>query len=199
MAQWPASSCVNITVVGSGYVGLMVGLSNGIMNDVLNFSRIEAGQVSYDIHPVVIRAVVEAVAPMVELQAREKGLELVIPRGSSQLVARADRAKVEQIVLNLLSNAVKFTDAGGTVEMTCGTEADHVWLSVRDTGTGIQEDHLESIFAPFVQVGRSLGPKEGTGLGLAISRDLARAMNGELGVQSAEGVGSTFTLTLPGG
>ena len=172
----------------------------GIINDILNFSRIEAGQVTYEIAPFVMRDVVEAVSPMVDLQAREKGLTLIIPRGSSQLIARTDRAKVEQILLNLLSNAVKFTDEGGTVEMTCDTEADHIWLKVRDTGVGIPEDHLESIFAPFVQVGRSLAsPKEGTGLGLAISRDLARAMKGDLTVTSIEGQGSTFTLTLPKG
>jgi signal transduction histidine kinase len=93
---------------------------------------------------------------------------------------------------------VKFTPAGGRIELHCGVSDDVVCLSVEDTGIGIPPDQLESIFAPFVQVGRTLAtPKEGTGLGLAISRDLARAMHGDLTVDSQEGVGSTFTLTMP--
>jgi signal transduction histidine kinase len=113
-------------------------------------------------------------------------------------VARADRGKLEQILLNLLSNAVKFTSQGGHVLLTCGASADQVVIEVRDTGRGIPPDKLEAIFEPFVQVGRSLTQTgEGTGLGLAISRDLARAMGGDLTVASELDVGSAFTLTLP--
>lgn len=170
----------------------------GIINDILNFSRIEAGKVSYAIGPIGMQELVDSVAPMIEPQARKKRLRLRMNRCSPALTARADRSKVEQILLNLLSNAVKFTEEGGEITISCGTEGDHVWLKVSDTGIGIPAGQLESIFAPFTQVGRSLAsPMEGTGLGLAISRDLARAMRGELIAESREGRGSTFTLLLP--
>jgi PAS domain S-box-containing protein len=169
----------------------------GIINDLLNFSRIEAGKIAYAIEPVVLHEVVEAVAPMVVPQAVAKRLQLKVGTCSTTAVALADRPKVEQIVLNLLSNAVKFTPEGGEIELTCGEEADRAWLRVRDTGVGIPADQLEAVFAPFVQVGRSLAnPKEGAGLGLAISRELARAMSGDLIVESREGAGSLFTLAL---
>ena len=170
----------------------------GIINDILNFSRMEAGQVVYDIGPVDIQAVIALVVPMVAPQADAARLRLTTGHCPVGIIARADRAKVEQILLNLLSNAVKFTKENGEIEVACHLEGDRVLVSVRDTGVGIPADQLDKIFAPFVQVGRSLAsPKEGTGLGLAISRDLARAMGGDLMVTSEEGRGSTFTLTLP--
>jgi PAS domain S-box-containing protein len=172
----------------------------GIINDILNFSRIEAGQVVYDIRSVPVREILEAVTPMILPQAKMKDLRLGIGACPPDLVVNADAAKLEQILINLLSNSVKFTEPGGTIELGCELNGDRVWISVRDTGIGIAEHELESIFAPFVQVGRNLAnPKEGTGLGLAISRDLARAMHGDLTVQSQEGVGSTFTVRMPGG
>jgi hypothetical protein len=168
-----------------------------IINDILNFSRIEGGQLAYTIGPVSLCAVMDTVAPMIEPQAVMKQIELGRWRGADA-VALADRAKAEQILLNLLSNAVKFTPAGGRVDLMCAAQNDHVILSVSDTGVGIAAEHIGSIFQPFVQVGRSLtSPHEGTGLGLAISSDLADAMGGKLSVESKLGVGSTFTLTLP--
>jgi signal transduction histidine kinase len=105
---------------------------------------------------------------------------------------------VEQILLNLLSNAVKFTDPGGRISVSCGVVDGQAQIKVVDTGQGIGVDHHESIFEPFVQLGRTLtSPHEGTGLGLAISRDLARGMGGELRLESTPGQGSTFTLSLP--
>ena len=105
---------------------------------------------------------------------------------------------MEQVLLNLLSNAVKFTPEGGRIEVACFAVDGRAALSVRDTGPGIPTDKLETIFEPFVQLGRSLTTgHEGTGLGLSISRDLARAMHGDLAVESAPGEGATFTLTLP--
>jgi PAS domain S-box-containing protein len=170
----------------------------GIINDILNFSRIEAGQVTYDIGPVVIRDVLNDVAPMLAPQVRAKGVDLRVVECPPDVVAVADKAKVEQILINLMSNAAKFTGSGGVIELTCESAVDRVCIALRDSGTGIPEDKLEAIFAPFVQVGRGLStPKEGTGLGLAISRDLARAMGGDLTVTSALGAGSTFTLRLP--
>jgi PAS domain S-box-containing protein len=171
----------------------------GIINDLLNFTRIERGQVNYDFGPVALDLAVCNVLPMVQPQAESRGLTLAT-EPDRRLVAHADRAKVEQIVLNLLSNAVKFTVAGGSISIGTFDRGPVVGVRVSDTGIGIPAEKLDSIFEPFVQVGRSLvTPHEGTGLGLAISRDLALRMNGDLTVVSEPGRGSTFELTLPKG
>jgi PAS domain S-box-containing protein len=169
-----------------------------VINDILNFARIEAGQVAYTYQPVVISDVVEAVAQMIAPLAAAKGLRLTVGECPPDVTAWADKSKVEQIIVNLLSNAVKFT-TNGEITLTCDYEnPTRVAICVRDTGSGIADDQLDKIFEPFVQVGRSLtNSREGTGLGLAISRDLARAMGGEIAVGSETGCGSTFTLTLP--
>jgi signal transduction histidine kinase len=169
-----------------------------IISDLLNFSRIEAGQIEYEIEPVALRESIATVAAMLEPQAIEKGIELVQGPCPPELAALADRVKVEQIILNLCSNAVKFTEAGGRVEVRCEVFGGFVAVAVSDTGAGIAPEDLERVFEPFVQLGRGLTSRqEGTGLGLAISRDLARAMRGNLTVLSEAGKGSTFTLTLP--
>jgi signal transduction histidine kinase len=170
----------------------------GIINDILNFSRIEAGQVTYDIAEFAVAEAVHAVTPMITPQALAKHIELDTEGCAIPERALGDMAKVEQILLNLLSNAVKFTASGGRISIDCRVQGGKVRIAVTDTGVGIPADQLEAVFAPFMQVGRGLAsPKEGTGLGLAISRDLARAMGGDLTVKSTPGVGSTFTLSLP--
>jgi PAS domain S-box-containing protein len=170
----------------------------GIISDLLNFSRIEAGHLTYDIAPVPLISVINGVVQLVEPQAHSKGLTLRADPTNSDCVALADRAKLDQIVLNLLSNAVKFTAAGGSIRIQCVANKETVSINIIDTGAGIPADKLDAIFEPFVQLGRSLSSAhEGTGLGLAISRDLARAMSGDLSVTSKLGEGSTFSLRLP--
>jgi signal transduction histidine kinase len=114
-------------------------------------------------------------------------------------VVVGDQEKIEQVVLNLLTNASKFTPEGGRIELSCSRRPGAVDISVSDTGRGIDQDKLEAIFDPFVQVDRKSNEssQQGVGLGLAISRELARAMGGDLTVESSIGVGSTFTFTLP--
>jgi PAS domain S-box-containing protein len=170
----------------------------GLINEVLNYAKLETGTVSYDIEDVVARESMVAAESLVAPQARAKGLTLATAECSPDVTARADPEKLRQILVNLLSNAVKFTDPGGRVEMTCTADAEQVRLHIRDTGIGIPADKLHVIFDPFVQVRGDLARRhEGTGLGLAISRDLARAMGGDLTVESAPRAGSTFTLALP--
>ena len=169
-----------------------------LINDVLNLARIESGRVEYVLEPVDLRALMADVPPMVEPQAGAKGLALQVDV-PSDVVVRADREKVQQIVINLLSNAIKFTPAGGRVRVEAGPAAEpgRVWIAVTDTGIGIPPEKQGSVFDPFVQVDMSRTRRsEGSGLGLAISRDLARGMGGDLTLASAEGTGSTFTLTL---
>jgi len=169
-----------------------------IVNDLLNYSRMEAGGVTYEHELVFAHEVVEGVLAMVTPQIERKQLRLRRGPCPPNITAIADRLKVEQVVLNLLSNAVKFTPEGGTITVLCGRNEESVTIGVTDTGPGIPEDKLEAIFDPFVQLGRTLTSKhEGAGLGLAISRDLARAMDGDVRVESVEGEGSTFTLRLP--
>lgn len=172
----------------------------GIISDLLNFSRIEAGHLRYEVEPVALASVIEAVAPMVEPAAAAKKIEVKAKPLASRCVALGDRARIDQILLNLLSNAIKCTAAGGTVIVQCAAKGKTASIAVTDTGRGVPKDKLESIFEPFVQLGRSLSSShEGMGLGLSISRDLARAMGGDLTVSSKAGVGSAFTLTLPRG
>jgi signal transduction histidine kinase len=176
-----------------------------VINEVLNYARVEVGAVTYDLQPTLVADVVAGAAPLVEPQRAAKGLRLDVRlpefAGRPARCVLADRDKLQQILLNLLSNAVKFTPEGGrvVVEVLDRSDADgQAVLRVADSGMGIPADKLEAIFEPFVQVGRALNnPAEGTGLGLAISRDLARGMGGDLTVESTPGVGSTFTLTLP--
>lgn len=169
-----------------------------LINDILNFSRLEAEQVTYRIEAVSVAPVVENVVSMIAPQAKARGLVLRGGECPSDLTARADPSKVEQVLLNLLSNALKFTPPNGRVSLRCTDDGDRVLIHVDDTGPGIPPDRQAAIFEPFVQLDRSLqSPRDGTGLGLAISRDLARGMHGELTVVSAVGVGSTFTLALP--
>jgi len=173
----------------------------GIINDILNFSRIEAGQVAYEAAPVPLASVVDTVTTMVEPQITTKGIELERGRCDPSVVATADRAKVQQILLNLLSNAVKFTPPGGRITVACEADGDRAVMTVDDTGPGVPPEKREEIFEPFVQLGRSLTTgHEGTGLGLAISRDLARGMGGDLVCEAApdgDGGGARFTLSLP--
>ena len=170
----------------------------GIVNDLLNYGRIEAGEVVYDLSPLSLHEVGARVLAMVAPQADRK--QLLLEQGGDVPVvsALADQLKTEQIVLNLVSNAVKFTPEGGVVTVTCALRDGMATIEVRDTGPGIPEDMQEMIFDPFVQLGRSLtNTQEGAGLGLAISRDLARAMHGDVTVESRPGSGATFTLRLP--
>ena len=170
----------------------------GIINDLLNYSRLEAGRVAYDIGPVPLGEILSEAEKMIEPQARAKHVSLTHETPAVDVIALADRAKVEQILVNLLSNAVKFTLEGGAITLRAESRGDRVALEVADTGIGIPADKLESIFEPFVQVGRSLtSPSEGTGLGLAISRGRAPAQGGDQWATTREGAGSGFTLTLP--
>ena len=178
-----------------------------LINDVLNFARLEAGRVELSLESVNVRHVVLGLEALIAPQLRAKDLDYVVARTSGQpstnpipgdLLVFADQDKLEQILLNLLSNASKFTPEGGKITVGAHAQSDTVAIWVRDTGIGIPKDRLETIFEPFVQIGRAPGSDhQGTGLGLAISRDLAHAMNGELTVQSEIDAGSTFTLILP--
>jgi signal transduction histidine kinase len=171
----------------------------GLVNEVLNYAKLESGSVRYAMADVAVHEALTDAAGLVLPQARAKGLALRIGECRADLAVRADAEKLRQVLVNLLSNAIKFTGHGSAeLSVTCDDAARTVTIRVRDTGIGIPADKLEVIFEPFVQVRADLTrTAEGTGLGLAISRDLARGMGGDLTAESTPGAGSTFTLTLP--
>jgi len=176
----------------------------GLINNVLNLTRIETGRVEYRVTPVLVSSVLADLASLVQPQFAARDITLVsrLPdgRSGSDLHVAVDREKLIQILTNLLGNAAKFTPAGGEVELRLVESEDlgMVQIQVRDSGPGIPADKLEVIFEPFVQLERSLTtPSEGAGLGLAISRDLARGMGGDLWAESENGRGATLILTVP--
>jgi signal transduction histidine kinase len=170
----------------------------GIINDILNFTRLEATEVQFEIIDVPIRALIADLDAVVSSLARAKSLEYECNSPSSNVYARTDPDKLRQIMINLLSNAVKFTAAGGRIRLSCTLNDKSVSIHVEDNGPGIPLDMQEAVFEPFVQLERGLTrTTEGTGLGLAISRGLARAMGGDIVLKSDVGMGSVFTVTIP--
>ena len=169
-----------------------------LINDILSFAKLEAGQVRMTLAPVAVQALLVELKPLLEPQAEAKGLHLELTANVTPVIVQADKGRLAQIIVNLLTNAVKFTDPGGRIDVSAESRDETAVMRVRDTGRGIPPERLAAIFDPFVQAsGAADASREGVGLGLAISRELARLMHGELTVESAVGVGSTFTLVLP--
>ena len=174
-----------------------------IINDILDFSRIEAGHLRLENIDFSTTSVVAETCRSLALRASQKGVELfhdIAP--GVPAVLRGDPTRLRQILTNLIGNAVKFTDRGEVeVGVRCvGRQGGRVNIafSVRDTGCGIAADKLETVFGAFAQADNSTTRKYGgTGLGLAISRDLVELMHGQIGLESVEGQGSTFSFTLP--
>jgi signal transduction histidine kinase len=170
----------------------------GIINDILNFTRLEATEVKYDIIDVPVRALITDLDAVVSSLAHAKSLEYECESLAGNVYARTDPDKLRQILINLLSNAVKFTPDGGRIRVSWTVNQRSVSIHVEDTGPGIPRDKHEAIFEPFVQLERGLTrTTEGTGLGLAISRGLARGMGGDILLESEVGAGSVFTVMIP--
>jgi signal transduction histidine kinase len=169
-----------------------------LINDVLTFARVEAGRIDLDLREHAASGLLATIEPLVAPLAEAKQIALSVGACDPSLVLVADAERTRQILLNLVGNAIKFTQPGGRVQLGCERRGTWVEIRVADDGPGIAPEKQQSIFDPFVQVERSFSnPREGVGLGLAISRDLARAMGGDLGVDSVLGAGSTFVLQLP--
>ncbi len=169
-----------------------------LIDDLLDASKLESGRITLAREDLEIGPVVSASLEVVGAQARDKGvaLRVAVP---PELRLRADRLKLEQVLVNLLANAVKFTPAGGEIAVEAGTEAGSAVIRVRDTGEGIPREHLEAIFEPFFQAGGRGGRRpRGTGLGLAICRQIVTLHGGTITAESdGPGRGSTFIVRLP--
>jgi len=183
----------------------------GLVNEILDLAKADAGRLSVDRVPTSVAEVIDAAVVLAQPQADARGLKLIVPQDlPHELRFTGDRDRVLQILANLLSNAVKFTEPGGTVRLEVVQDeqppqskhlvAARSWVGMRvsDTGIGIPAENLGKIFSPFVQGERGHTRRtDGTGLGLTISRQLARVMRGDVVATSVPGEGSAFTLWLP--
>ena len=168
-----------------------------LINDVLDISKVEAGQLEVTCEPFDLRASIEKAAAGVKLLAQKKALDLQVELAPEIGAWASDQRRVEQILINLLNNAIKFTEHG-RITLTAKIVRSTLRISVTDTGIGIDPDDFQKIFHPFRQIDTGLARNhEGTGLGLAICRRLAELLGGEIRVESEWGKGSTFTVVLP--
>jgi len=168
-----------------------------LINDVLDISKIEAGQLELSLTTFELRPSIEKMVSLVSPMAEKKGIDLKLEITDDIGTANTDQRRLEQVILNLLNNAVKFTEKG-YVRIICRTEDDHYLLTVSDTGIGMHPEELSDIFQPFHQIDTGLSRKhEGTGLGLSICKKLSDLMGGTIAVESRWGQGSTFTVRFP--
>ena len=169
-----------------------------LIDDILDFARLEAGRVRIDVEPVALDEVMDEVTRLVGPDATKKQLDLATRVPPERDAVLADHQRLVQILLNLVGNAIKFTPPGGQISVEAIADGSREHIHVRDNGVGIPPERLQSVFEPFVQVDDALTrTAAGAGLGLSISRDLARAMGGDITVESEFGHGSTFTIELP--
>jgi signal transduction histidine kinase len=169
----------------------------GLINDILDLSKIEAGQLVLSLNDYSLQDVVQAVFTAMEPLAAEKGLRLKVALMADLPVGSGDERRINQVLLNLVGNAVKFTDAG-EVRIQATTSDGTFVVSVSDTGPGIAEADQQKIFEEFRQAdGSSTRKKGGAGLGLSIARRIVELHGGRMWVESRPGAGSTFWFTLP--
>jgi len=168
-----------------------------LINDVLDLSKVEAGQVQLELAPFSIEDALERGVSMVREQATRNGVQVTLHSNDGLHVVTGDERRVRQVIFNLLSNAVKFTSAGGSVDVTATRANGEVRVSVADTGPGITEDDLGRIFEEFQQTEAGARQHEGTGLGLALSKRFVEMHGGRIWCDSEVGKGSTFVFTIP--
>jgi signal transduction histidine kinase len=169
----------------------------GLINDVLDISKIEAGQLNLSLDDYSVEAIVQSVTASAGPLAQKKGIEIRTSVADKLPMGRGDERRLTQVLLNLVSNAVKFTDTG-EVEVRVSADSDVFNISVLDTGPGIAPEDQAKIFEQFQQVDNSsTREKGGTGLGLSISRQLLDMHGGRIDLESTVGVGSCFRIVLP--
>jgi PAS domain S-box-containing protein len=168
-----------------------------LINDILDFAKIEAGKLELSRTDIVLAKFLRIIAEIIEVRTRQKGLDFICDFAPDLPIGiRADETRLRQVLLNLLANAVKFTDRGRVSLRVRFAPPSRLRFEVQDTGIGIDADHLDAIFQPFEQVSDPQRRLGGAGLGLAISRQFVRLMGGEIRVASEVGVGSTFWFEL---
>ena len=169
----------------------------GVINDILDMSKIEAGRFSLDREKIDLGPLIEEATRVITLQAEQKSIALEAQIGASMTI-NADRRAIKQIAINLLSNAVKFTPNGGKISVRARKTSDAVLLTIEDTGCGISKEALKKLGNPFEQVENQFTKTHaGSGLGLAISRSLAELHGGALKIRSRSGVGTIVSVRIP--
>ena len=167
-----------------------------LINDILDLSKVEAGQVELEIAPFSLREALERGVVMVKERALKGGVTLSLAADGADVI-EGDERRIRQVIFNLLSNAVKFTPEGGRIDVSAARSNGEVRVSVADTGPGVAPEDRERIFEEFEQTAVGTEQREGTGLGLALSKKLVELHGGRMRVESEVGKGSTFTFTLP--
>jgi signal transduction histidine kinase len=168
-----------------------------LINDVLDLSKVEAGRLEVDRRTFALGEVIAAAANLVRPRAEAGRIAVVVDVAPSAAEAYGDERRVKQVLVNLLGNAVKFTPPGGRIAVRAWADEAGSHVAVADDGVGIAPEDQAAIFDDFAQVGDAALAREGTGLGLALARRLLELHGGAIAVESALGVGSTFTVTLP--
>jgi signal transduction histidine kinase len=168
-----------------------------LINDVLDLSKVEAGQVALQAAPFSLQDALDRGVSMVREQATTEGVEISLHRNGSLDVVSGDERRIRQVIFNLLSNAVKFTPAGGQVDISAARVDGEMRVSVADNGPGIASEDLDRIFEEFQQTDAGARQREGTGLGLALSKRFVEMHGGRIWCESEVGKGSTFSFTLP--
>jgi signal transduction histidine kinase len=168
-----------------------------LINDVLDLSKIEAGQVKLVVQPFSVREALERGVVMVRERATEDGVDVALAADPDVDVVEGDERRIKQVIFNLLANAVKFTPPGGEVDVSAARVNGEVRISVSDTGPGVAVEDQERIFEEFQQTEAGLQQREGTGLGLALSKRFVELHGGRIWLESEPGRGSRFVFTLP--
>jgi signal transduction histidine kinase len=169
----------------------------GLINEVLDLAKIEAGKMELQIDRALMQDVVEAVANTMRSLATKKGIQLRIDSDERLASFSMDGARVKQVLLNLVGNAIKFTPEGGKVWIRTGGKNGFVCIEVGDNGPGIAAEDQERIFLEFQQAGSEAGKPQGTGLGLALAKKFVQMHGGKIWLESEVGKGSRFFFTLP--
>jgi len=168
-----------------------------MINDVLDLSRIESGNLRLSIEPLELDALLDSATTMIQAEADRRGIVITQELAENARALRGDATRVKQILINLLSNAVKYNTEGGRIHIASRPADEMVEIAVTDTGLGMTTEQLGELFQPFNRLGRERSHQEGTGIGLVISQRLAELMGGSLRARSVAGEGSSFILSLP--
>ena len=167
-----------------------------LIEEILDLAKVESGQVPISREPVQLAEVLRECRGMIEPLAQKRGVRLTFPPVDLPYFVQADRTRVKQVLINLLSNAIKYNVTGGSIEVACTLTPGWIRLSIRDTGVGLSPDKVAQLFQAFNRLGQEAGGEEGTGIGLVVAKRLVELMGGVIGVESTEGVGSTFWFEL---
>ena len=169
----------------------------GVINDVLDLSKIEAGHMELEIGRVGVAPLIDGSVMMIRERARNHGISLDVRVDADVGDIDADERKLRQVLFNLLSNAVKFTPEGGRIEVNAGRRTSEIWVSVKDSGVGIAPEDQSRIFEKFEQTQSGRRQEASTGLGLTLAKSFVELHRGRIWVESQVGSGSTFTFALP--